>query len=105
MNLPEVYLHKNSMANKKQPKKEKEEKPKKVAPNINEPWIAKRTGILIITLMSLGFTVFVSWILYPAEGLKGILWGAGIGLSLWVVFLLSLGFNKLVRRQSGSTHD
>jgi hypothetical protein len=88
------------MANKKQSKKRKKEKsPQKEAPAINEPWIAKRTGILIITLMSLGFTIFVAWQLYPTEGLKGIWWGLGIGLSLWVVFLLSLGFNKLVRRQ------
>jgi hypothetical protein len=87
------------MANKKQPKKKKEAEPKKVPPITNEPWIAKRTGILIITLMSLGFTIFVSWQLYPTEGFKSLLWGAGIGLSLWVVFLLSLGFNKLVRRQ------
>lgn len=87
------------MANKKQSKKKNKEEPKKIPPEINEPWIARRTGILIITVMSLGFTVFVSWQLYPAEGFKGILWGAGIGLSLWVVFLLSLGFNKLVRRQ------
>ncbi|MCB9421798.1 MAG: hypothetical protein H6667_18505 [Ardenticatenaceae bacterium] len=91
------------MANKKVPKKKKEareeKEPQKVPPITNEPWIAKRTGLLIITFMSLGFTIFVSWQLYPTEGFKGLLWGAGIGLSLWVVFLLSLGFNKLVRRQ------
>lgn len=88
------------MANKKQPKKKKiPEEQKKIPPERNEPWIAKRTGFLIITLMSLGFTIFVSWQLYPTEGFKGLLWGAGIGLSLWVIFLLSLGFNKLVRRQ------
>lgn len=88
------------MANKKQPKKKKqEEAPKKIAPITNEPWIAKRTGFLIITLMSLGFTIFVAWQLYPTEGITGILWGLGIGLSLWFIFLLSLGFNKLVRRK------
>ncbi len=87
------------MANKKQPKKKKEQKPKKVAPATNEPWIAKRTGFLIITLMSLGFAIFVTWQLFPTEGSTGILWGLGIGLSLWVIFLLSLGFNKLVRRK------
>ena len=87
------------MANKKQPKKKKEAEPKKIPPNINDPWIAKRTGFMIITLMSLGFTIFVSWQLYPTEGFTGILWGLGIGISLWLVFLLSLGFNKLVRRK------
>lgn len=88
------------MANKKQPKKKKEEEePQKVSPITNGPWIAKRTGFTIITLMSLGFTIFVSWQLYPTEGFTGILWGAGIGLSLWAIFLLSLGFNKLVRRR------
>ena len=88
------------MANKKQPKKKKQEvEPKKIPPNINDPWIAKRTGFMIITLMSLGFTIFVSWQLYPTEGFTGILWGLGIGISLWLVFLLSLGFNKLVRRK------
>lgn len=88
------------MANKKQPKKKKlEEEPKKIPPNINDPWIAKRTGFMIITIMSLGFTIFVSWQLYPTEGLSGILWGLGIGFSLWFVFLLSMGFNKLVRRK------
>jgi hypothetical protein len=88
------------MANKKQPRKNKEQKePKKAAPLTNDPWIAKRTGFIIITLLSLGFTIFVAWQLYPTEGFTGILWGLGIGLSLWVVFLLSLGFNKLVRRK------
>jgi hypothetical protein len=87
------------MANKKQPQKKKVQEPKKVAPVTNEPWIAKRTGFLIITLMSLGFTIFVTWQLYPTEGFTGVLWGLGIGISLWVVFLLSLGFNKLVRRK------
>lgn len=88
------------MTKKTRPKNKQDEKePKKIPPNINDPWIAKRTGFIIITLMSLGFTIFVTWQLYPTEGFKGLLWGAGIGFSLWVVFLLSLGFNKLVRRQ------
>lgn len=87
------------MANKKQPKKKKEEEEPQIPPITNGPWIAKRTGFTIITLMSLGFTIFVSWQLYPTEGFTGILWGAGIGLSLWAIFLLSLGFNKLVRRR------
>ncbi len=88
------------MAHEKQPKRKKEEKaPKKEVPNVNEPWIAKRTGFLIITVMSLGFTIFVAWQLYPAEGWNGIWWGLGIGLSLWAVFLLSLGFKELVVRR------
>jgi hypothetical protein len=86
--------------NKKQSKRKKPEEPKKVAPNINEPWIAKRTGTLLITLISLGFAIFVSWQLYPTEGIKSLLWGAGFGLGIWGVFLLSLGFNKFVRRRS-----
>lgn len=86
------------MANKRQPKKKKkEQEAKELPPEFNEPWIAKRTGYLIITLMSLGFTIFIAWQLWPTEGWTGILWGLGIGASLWAVFLLSMGFNKFVR--------
>jgi hypothetical protein len=87
------------MANKKHPKKKKEQEPKKDVPEFNEPWLAKRTGLTIMTLMSLGFTIFIAWQLWPTERWTGILWGLGIGASLWAVFLLSFGFNKLVRRQ------
>ncbi len=89
------------MANKKQPRKKKEEKtPKKEVPNINDPWIGQRVGLRFMALLSLVLAIYMAWQLWPSEGpLGSILWGLGFGAAIWGVFGLSLAFNKYVRRR------
>ena len=66
---------------------------------LNEPWLAKRSGVMMMGVLSVGFALFMIWQLYPTEGVgRSILWGLGSGVALWLIFFLGLGFNKLVRR-------
>ena len=63
------------------------------------PWLSRRTGLFVIGALSLGMAAFTAWQLYPTEGLGGsLLWGIGFGVALWLVFFLSLAFNRWVRR-------
>jgi len=66
---------------------------------MSEPWIAKRSGLSMMALLSVAFAAFMIWQLYPTEGTwRAIMWGLGSAVVLWLIFLLALGFNKLVRR-------
>jgi hypothetical protein len=70
------------------------------APNLNEPWLAKRTGLIIMTLLSLGIAAFMAWNLAPSEGIfRAILWGLGFAAAIWGIFGLSFAFNTWVRRR------
>jgi hypothetical protein len=91
------------MANKKTKRKmsrrESEAQDKEIAKAMSEPWIAMRSGITMIVIMSLLFAAFMVWQLYPSEGWgRAIMWGLASGVAVWAIFLLGLGFNKLVRR-------
>lgn len=66
---------------------------------MSEPWIQQRSGLMMMALLSLAFAAFMIWQLYPTEGVwRSIMWGLGSAVVLWLIFLLGLGFNKLVRR-------
>jgi predicted RND superfamily exporter protein len=66
---------------------------------MSEPWIQQRSGLMMMVLLSVGFAAFMTWQLYPTEGVgRAIMWGLGSAVALWLVFLLAFGFNKLVRR-------
>ena len=66
---------------------------------MSEPWIQQRSGLIMMVLLSVGFAAFMTWQLYPTEGVgRAIMWGLGSAVALWLVFLLAFGFNKLVRR-------
>lgn len=74
--------------------------PQEPAPRLNEPWLSKRTGLIIMILFTLGFAVFMAWQLAPTEGTgRAILWGLGFGAATWVVFGLALAFNRFLRRR------
>ncbi len=77
--------------------KRPEQKP---APNLNEPWLSRRTGLIVMALLSLGVAAFMAWNLAPSEGLfRAILWGLGFTVAIWAVFGLSYAFNTWVRRR------
>jgi polyferredoxin len=68
-------------------------------PSINEPWIKRQTGLIVITFVSLALAVYIGWQVYPAVGpLKAVLWGGGFAVGVWAVFGFMLLFNKTVRR-------
>lgn len=93
------------MANKSKRKQREEQRQaneqvdKEIRQAMSEPWLAQRSGITMMALLSLGFAAFMIWQLYPTEGVgRAIMWGLGSAVALWLIFLLGLGFNKLVRR-------
>jgi hypothetical protein len=80
---------------KKQAKKNK--KNQKVKSNTNAPWIQMRTGLIIMTIVSIGMAIIMGWPAYQALGLEGILWGIGFGVAIWVIFFGAIYLNRLLR--------
>lgn len=77
---------------------------KEIAKAMSEPWIAMRSGITLIAFVSLAFAVFMTWQLYPTEGLgRAILFGLASAVAIWVIFGMSLSFNIFVRRRRGGS--
>ncbi|MDX1663180.1 MAG: hypothetical protein R3272_05255 [Candidatus Promineifilaceae bacterium] len=69
-------------------------------PSLEDPWLSRRTGLRVVTVLSLGLAAFIAWQLQPTEGLVGaLLWGLVFGGSIWVVFVLSYAFNTWARRR------
>ena len=68
-------------------------------PAINDPWISKRTGIIVVAVISVILMVFMGYTLIPALGLvEGALWTLGFVASIWIVFGGFYAFNKFVRK-------
>ena len=83
-------------------KRQKRGKRKRPAPprgkRTSGPWLSRQTGLKAIGALSLGLAAFVTWQLYPSEGLAGsMVWGLGFGAALWLVFFGSLAFNTWIR--------
>jgi hypothetical protein len=69
-------------------------------PNLNEPWLSKRTGLIIMAVLSLGIAAFMAWNLAPSEGIfRAVLWGLGFAAAIWGIFGLSFAFNTWMRRR------
>ena len=78
-------------------KKQKQSRQSQYAPG-TEPWIGKKTGLIVVGLVSLALAVFVAWTTAPGLGWgTAILLGLGFGLAMWGVFALAFGFNKWIR--------
>jgi sterol desaturase/sphingolipid hydroxylase (fatty acid hydroxylase superfamily) len=77
--------------------------PTKQNPNpISQAWISMRTGIIVMSIVSLGMAVLTAYNTIPSVGVwEGILWGLIFGGSLWLVFLIAMLFHRFVRRGSG----
>jgi hypothetical protein len=88
------------MAKKKRQKSEKQTPKKPQVPDTNEPWLSKRTGLIVISVISIAFASYMIWQLRPVLGLsEALLWGLGYGAAIWGVFALALAFNRWVRRR------
>ena len=80
-------------------KAEEEAQDAEIRKALSEPWIQHRSRLMMMGLLGLGIALFMIWQLYPTEGLgRSIMWGLASATAVWVVFLLSFGFNKMVRR-------
>lgn len=74
--------------------------PQEPIPRLHQPWLSRRTGLIVMILFTLGFAAFVAWQLAPSEGNgRAILWGLGFAVATWAVFGVALAFNRLVRRR------
>ncbi|HVP22096.1 MAG TPA: hypothetical protein VMS73_09580 [Anaerolineaceae bacterium] len=63
------------------------------------PWISFKTGLIIITICSIGMAVFTAVQYVPAVGLTdGIIYGLLYGAMIWAVFFLSQLFYRWLRK-------
>ena len=85
------------MAKKPRSKREKSPSKTESGSTKEEAWLSKRTGIVVMILLSLGLAAFMTWQLYPSEVSGAILWGIGFAASIWAVFGLAYLFNVFVR--------
>jgi hypothetical protein len=86
----------------KQSKKSSEKEKKKGTDLSSQPagaWISMRTGVILITIVSVGMAVLTAMQSVPAKGLaEGILWGLMFGGSIWIIFLGFLLYGRLFRK-------
>lgn len=62
------------------------------------PWLGKRTGIVVVIVGSILLAAATAWQLAPSLGLgRSLLWGAGFAVAMWIAFLLVLAFNVWIR--------
>lgn len=67
---------------------------------MNQPWLQMRTGLIVMTLGSIIFAIFITWQLQPTEGwLRAIGWGLLFGGAMWAIFFVGLWFQRFVRRE------
>jgi len=68
--------------------------------NFNDPWIPKKTGLIVVAIVSIALVIFLAYSYFvPAFGpVEGILWALGFGASIWIVFGGFYAFNKFVRK-------
>ena len=58
-----------------------------------------RTGVGLITVISIGMAVLTAWEAIPQKGwVEGILWGLLFGVLIWAVFFGMIAFNRFIRR-------
>lgn len=83
---------------KKMKKIPRSEKKTKSGQDQNEAWISMRTGLIVVTLVSVGMAVLTAWTTIPAIGwAEGLLWSLGSGGAVWLVFVGFFFFNRFVR--------
>ncbi len=70
----------------------------KNAPEV-EPWISMRSGLIIITLTSIGMAVLTGIQTVPALGWgEGLWWSTLFGALIWIIFFGMNFVNRFLRR-------
>jgi len=66
----------------------------------NNPWISMRSGLIIITITSLGMAVLTAMQVVPVKGwLEGVLWGLAYGGMIWIIFFGMIFVNRFLKRK------
>ena len=85
----------------RQAREKRERREKRSTPaSHNDPWLSRRTGLILITVISLLVAVFMGWNASTAENIgwgEALLWGLGFGVSIWVIFVVSMLFFGWIR--------
>ena len=64
-----------------------------------EPWISMRSGLIIISITSIGMAVLTGIQVVPALGWgEGLLWSALFGALIWIIFFAMNFVNRFLRR-------
>ncbi|HEY62018.1 MAG TPA: hypothetical protein G4N95_05140 [Anaerolineae bacterium] len=82
------------MSKKKNKSKKKEEES-----TLKTTWISMRSGLAIITIVSILLVIWTVWKASTGPIGERILWGLAFGGSIWVIFLFALFINRLFRRR------
>ncbi len=65
----------------------------------NEPWLPMRSGMIIITITSIGMAVLTALQAIPAKGWgEGLLWSLFFGALIWAIFFGMMFVNRFLRR-------
>ena len=66
---------------------------------LRKPWLQKKTGILVIAVLSIAVTILVAVQIIMGSGDwgRGLLWGFIYGGSIWLVFYGMNWFHSLFR--------
>lgn len=68
--------------------------------DLRRSWISMRTGIRLITVISIALGIFASINLRAGGWGQSLLWGLVFGGSIWLVFFLILWVNRLLKQRS-----
>ena len=67
--------------------------------DFSDPWLGKKTGLIVIAILSVALVIFLAFTFIPALGLaEGLLWSLGFGATIWIIFGGYYAFNKFVRK-------
>jgi hypothetical protein len=62
------------------------------------PWVSMRSGIIIISITSLGMMVLTAIQTVPIKGwAEGLLWGIFFGALIWAIFFGLIFINRFLR--------
>jgi hypothetical protein len=92
-------LAKKSSENPKKKKAADKEMDAEIRAAMDQPWLQMRSGLIIITLLSLAMVIFIAW-----QYWLSLAWWKAIGLGLlfggaiWLIFFAGVWFNHFIRR-------
>jgi hypothetical protein len=70
---------------------------------LRQPWIKKRSGLLIMGIVSIGFAIWVGYqIALQGSFWDGVLWGLIFGGSIWLVYFGMNFFHSFFNRDRKS---
>jgi hypothetical protein len=66
----------------------------------SDPWLGMRTGMIVMTIISIGMAALTAFTAAPAIGWgEAIFWGVIFGFGVWLVFGIFFYFNLFIRKK------